>query len=309
MQQEQRQQHRCDRRRSRAARTILMNKTLPILQKYNDDYPTSRSRKNSGSHQAQMKTYEAVISGLLKNVNTCIISPKRDIFWNEEFQYTTAKYSRQLTSTLHRCALCGKTFLSRYYLDLHIESSHEDDVAHNTNEICPANEICKLLGGKICDREALDKEPFYAPGIHSSGKKQQGNGHISQTVLRDFQRKLHDQPCNETALEESRQYCIESINNCFKGMDNLIEDISGTLCETQTCHYHLHTLHSMFEGVDALKGQWDRHHDEMHEIGLGLILVCVAGSIGLIWRHSATIADLCRRKRKIEFDLEKRKNL
>ncbi len=298
---------RCDRRRSRAARTIIMTKTLPILRKYNNGYPSPQSKKGMSYHE-QMKAFETVLSGLLKNKNSCVINPKRDIFWNEEFHYTTTKYSRQFTTNLHHCPLCGKTFLSRYYLDLHFDKTHADDLTINASSICPANEICNLLGGKICDREALDKEPFYAPGIHTSGKRE-GNSHASQMVLRDFQRKIHDQPCNETALQESRQHCTESMKICFEGMDNLIEEMSRTLCETQSCHFHLHTLHSMFESVDTVKEKWQRHHDEMHEIGIGLILFCITTMIGLVWRYNSRIVELFRKKRKAQFNLEKRKKL
>jgi len=303
--QQQQQHHRgkqqeCDRRRSRAARTLLMNKTLPILQQYNA-YPITTP---STSHHELMQTYKAFLTDLMTNSKTCILNPKLDPFWNEENQYTTVR-SRYKRQTLHKCGLCGKTFLSMYYLDLHMESTHQNDGIHKANQICPANQLCNLLGGTLCDREAINSEPYYAPGIYSP----KNNGYDSQTILRDFQRRLHTQPCNETALQESRQYCIESINNCFAGMDGLIEDMKGILCETQTCHYHLHMLHSMVESVHIWKGEWDRHHDEMNQVSFAFILVFFVGCVFMVWRRGASLSGFFRQKPKRKFDLNKRKKL
>ena len=245
-----------------------MNNMLPILQKYHsidhtDRYASlnSNSKPKSTSRDARtfdqsnrdrMETYEQILTDLITNNDsdgnsegngTCILHPKRDIFWNEELQYTSSKYKKQLTSTLHKCAFCGKTFLSRFYLDFHMEHSptcghnhHDPNLSNhsdndNARKICPADEICHLLGGKLCDREALEQEPFYAPGIHNH-KRNQGNhlghAHYSQTVLRNFQRKVYDQPCDEVALEASRRYCINSIHACFDVNDNGKNNVDDT---------------------------------------------------------------------------------
>ena len=293
---------RCDRRTSRAARTLVMNKTLPILLQQETNARSSLS--TSLSHHEQMKTYQEHIHKLMKNADTCILNPSRDMFWKEEFEYMTQKYSRQITPKLHKCGLHGKTFISRYYLDLHLNNSY-DGTKDGSNKICPADEICKFLGGKSCEREALSSEPFYAPGVHSP-RMMNVYGIDSQNVKRSYKKKLDRQPCNATALYESRQFCLEAVDHCFTGNNDLIEKISETLCEEHTCHHHIHNL---FGDNTDVRELWYRHHDEMHEVGPGLILVCFAGLFGLLWRNGGAIKSLFRSKPRTSFDLKKRKKL
>jgi hypothetical protein len=184
----------CDRRKSRAARALLIHKTLPILLHYRpDDYqqyeglteeeksnPGSSSSSSNASHRHELQLYRDSLMELMThpNQNTCILNPNRDIFWEEELHYTTAKpkFKQQKTLAseiaasgdgfLHKCHVCGKTFYSRYYLDRHMENIHSGRSVSNTMPmICPAVQQCKLLGGNLCDRRALKEEPFYAPGI------------------------------------------------------------------------------------------------------------------------------------------------
>ncbi|KAL7470183.1 hypothetical protein ACHAXS_010442 [Conticribra weissflogii] len=94
---------------------------------------------------------------------------------------------------LFQCGICEKTFLSRFYLDKHLEShwqsdigttsvSHEDDASHYLHEnslvnshaledvsnpkmICPAEDVCEALGGiSVCAEVMYQMSPYYGPG-------------------------------------------------------------------------------------------------------------------------------------------------
>mmetsp|Transcript_14615 Transcript_14615/g.27482 ORF Transcript_14615/g.27482 Transcript_14615/m.27482 type:complete len:248 (+) Transcript_14615:83-826(+) len=207
----------CDRRKSRAARALLIHKTLPILQHHwhqlqtneaqldvssSPSTPATNTRTTNASASTStsslsprdMQLYRDSLMELMTRPDTCILNPKRDIFWDEELHYTTVKpklkTQQTLASTiaalgedglLHKCHVCGKTFYSRYYLDRHMENVH-DDKEEDTNDqwgalqnlnhddstfpiICPEITHCKLLGGKLCDYQALQEEPYYARGV------------------------------------------------------------------------------------------------------------------------------------------------
>ena len=289
----------CDRRRSRAARSVLMGKTIPILKGY-----YKYAIPEHESVHDQMITYKVFITDLMTNSKTCVLNPKRDQFWKDELHYATvrSKNNRLNIPTLHKCGSCGKTFMSRYYLDSHNEKFHGKDEFHKSDEICPAKELCNLPGGTLCDREALKNEPFYAEGIHSK------NDPESQNVYLKYQRELNAHPCNQAELDESRRNCIESINHCFVGMDNLIEDMTNALCETQTCHHHLYSLHSAMDSFHSLKEEWDWHHDEMHELGYSLVFIIFIALLWAIWRWGYLIF-LFEKRPQREFDMNKRKKL
>jgi hypothetical protein len=387
----------CDRRKSRAARALLIHKTLPILlhhqqiyQQQNEGMTESLPGSSSGStsirdtattsttsgarsipkqqQQQQLddvsspfSTSNTVVSPrdlqryrdslmlLMTHPDTCILNPDRDVFWDEELHYTTVKPSKvkqpkTLASTIaaagdgivHKCFLCGKTFYSRYYLDRHMENMHTTshggdnynwgqslvvgDNHHfdSTMAICPANEHCRLLGGKLCDRQALQDEPYYAPGImnhdyHGNNLFAFARSRDTTTttttttttrsdhpkplhyytqpsspiqVQRNYQRLIHSQPCNPLDMEQSREFCRISIQECFLqgGKDDfLARDMIAILCDTHTCPIHLQMLHSNLPSVHVFKQEWDFYQNEMEHWGWGFVLLVVAGLGYTIW--------------------------
>jgi len=293
----------CDRRGSRAALSLLMNKTIPILQHYSN-YPLPNINSN---HHDYMQSYKIFISDLITNPSKCILNPKSDIYWNEELHYSTqpSRYKKQ--KILHKCATCGKTFLSRFYLDQHMENKHDLIHHHHQERICPANQICKLLGGSLCDRQSLKDEPYYAPGMYDSSN----TGKVSaQSIQRKYQNQIDSQPCDPQTLQMSREFCRDSITTCFAGMDDLMNEMDKVLCETHNCRHHLEMLHSVKITVHDMKAEWDRHANELNSFGWGFILFCLAGLVWIIWNNGSHWISPTRRKgnqRKI--DMGKRKRL
>lgn len=73
---------------------------------------------------------------------------------------------------LHQCGICGKTFVSNYYLDLHMHSKHALPSAREGDEdaaamVCPADDLCERFGGKeVCAETAYeDMYPYYGRGL------------------------------------------------------------------------------------------------------------------------------------------------
>lgn len=341
----------CNRRKSRAARALLIHKTLPILLHYrHDDYQkykglTEEEKSNPGSsssstssntsHRHELQLYRDSLMELMThpNQNTCILNPNRDIFWDEELHYTTVKpkFKQQKTLAseiaasgdgfLHKCHVCGKTFYSRYYLDRHMENKHSSQsVSDAMPMICPSIQQCKLLGGNLCDRQALKEEPFYAPGIvyrdsriswpalfvrssddeyvattiqsqlsTSSSDSDSSDSSDSQPpsspiqAQRHYQRLIHSQPCNPLEMEKSRDFCIQSIQECFQGKDDVTREMIGILCDTHTCDVHLQMLHSNLFSVHAFKQEWESHQNELEHWGWGFILLLLGGLGYAIW--------------------------
>ena len=117
----------------------------------------------------------------------------RAAMWLEEREAfgkyrTQQKQRQQRTSTnsvfLFQCGICEKTFVSRYYLDKHMEASHPlsshtagtglgsdglnlsllNDSSHIT-PICLADYICEPLGGLSACSETMNQiSPYYGRG-------------------------------------------------------------------------------------------------------------------------------------------------
>lgn len=267
----------CDRRLSRAARSILINKILPILQHYDetiDNIPLSKLSK-----QDKMDYYESSILSLANNPKTCLLNPKRDIYWQEETLHKVVQPRRRHPSQkLHQCGLCGKKFVSKYYLDLHLDSKHMNDHVPKESgyEICPAIELCNIIGGQsICSRKALEDEPFYAPGIHydTNYNDHKHNLH-SQSIKRTYEKDAYSKPCSIS--DSSIQQCHDIIETCFGGNDGLVRDLNSLLCDTQSCHHQFHSLLNSIVSVHHGYEYWDSHHDEVNSIGYFGIFLIVA---------------------------------
>ncbi len=351
----------CDKRRSRAARSILINATLPILEQHDLEYADFHARKKkkkqknkidsfSLSQSERMELYKTLLSKVITSIDDtslssssssdsstsnsrkCILHPDHDILWKEEQSYMTIKGRNNKRLTLHKNGTSGKTFRSRYYLDLHMmkkyrEQDVEDGNGHtNENEdeevglsLCPADEWCNLLGGNLCDRIALQDEPYYAPGLHDEkdGKSQQ--------IALEFKRQIHSHPCNETELQLSQDYCMQVMNDCFGAddegnkYDSLRNEMVHTLCHTQTCRHRMIPLHWLISHHD-LRREWDMHHDDMHHVGILCYIIVLCLIVYGISQFHADIGvgvmpiyrlwtRLTGQHRKTQFDLTKRKKL
>jgi len=73
---------------------------------------------------------------------------------------------------LFQCGICGKAFVSRYYLDKHMEAHHHQAHDHESEidsagkqSLCPADHVCKALGGLSACAETMNQvSPYYGRG-------------------------------------------------------------------------------------------------------------------------------------------------
>jgi len=176
---------------------------------------------------------------------------------------------------LHSCWKCGKAFLSRFYLDLHLEacgsSSSSGDagdaslidgegvVVESINDnspmvICPANDLCSELGGglKRCKRQALETEPFYARGaVDNPATKLFHERNVfvptnptpphespSSSILTDEGIGTGGVECNPDEMTKRRHACHQTFGHlCFHGREDLIRNITMELCDgVWTCN-------------------------------------------------------------------------
>lgn len=269
----------CDRRRSRAARSLLMNKTLPILQHYSN-YPVPSSSSSSDSIHDNLQTYKILMTDLISNPEKCILNPSNDLYWKEELHHSVVKARFMKRTRLHKCDECGKTFRSRYYLDLHMQK-HSFNSKHG--KICPADQWCHLLGSSLCDRYALEKEPYYAPNIYDEASQRTL---YATSVQKKFQREINLHPCNMDELEDSKQFCREALEECFAGIDNVLEEMTQVLCETQSCRFHLDMLHKRIESVHIFKQEWERHQNDLGRWGYSFSIFVLGVFAYWMYNHS-----------------------
>lgn len=244
-------QFECDRRLSRAARELLKRRLLPLL-----------------PHHSLHESVNDTLRQSIRDASTCILHPDRDILLQDEehSKRIPAGPSRLLprkhATHWYQCSYCGKVFLTRYYLDLHLETMHHYSRNVTIANVCPAVDYCQILGG--CHHVALELEPYYGRG---SG----GFGPDAFQVRQMWSRRL--QPCNEVVLkEESQPACRAVIRQCFQEHD-LVENMIAGVCDTMTCHNRLHQLAgNVVWHVHTWKHEWELHHN--HGVGwVGIVLV------------------------------------
>lgn len=242
----------CDRRLSRAAREIVQRRILPLL---------SSSLQNPSN----------VLRESIRDATTCILHPDRDVLLNDELnsikiQAGPSRLTPRRNNLPHwwyECGVCGKKFLTRYYLDLHFENSHFSKVG----DVCPAISYCHALGG--CDEVALELEPWYGRG---SG----GAGPDAPQIRQLWRKRAHSESCDEIKLkQEVRPACEDMMRKCFT--ESVAKELIVGVCDTLTCHHRLHQLAGhVAKHVHSWKSQWDEHHN--HSVGwLGAIVVTCVG--------------------------------
>lgn len=241
----------CDRRLSRAARELVKRRILPLL-----------PHNNNGQKDVHEILRQSIIDS-----STCIFHPNRDVVYQDEMHSERIPAGpqraspRKRVSHWYQCRYCGKTFLTKYYLDFHLETKHSQVTSQDT--VCPADTYCQVLGG--CEHLALDLEPFYGRG---SG----GVGPDAFQVRQMWSRRL--QSCNEVLLrDEVQPACQQVMKNCFE--PNVADDLIAGVCDTLTCHNRLHELAGhMIQHVHSWKDVWDQHHN--HSVGwLGIVVIVV----------------------------------
>ena len=169
----------CDRRLSRAARSILVREVLPILRHHSASKRGSavkRKRPTSigGTSESEDATelWEVLLEHLDSNgggadndgasqkAAACLLDPRNDLFrYHEASSHARVNPAHRGNPTqrnrykgakiVYTCDICGKTFHTRYYLDNHMDNKHSASL-----EKSESSEDASLVGG----REAQEEE-------------------------------------------------------------------------------------------------------------------------------------------------------
>jgi hypothetical protein len=146
--------------------------------------------------------------------------------------------------TWFQCAYCGKTFSSRFYLDVHINHTHK---VEERSTYCPASDWCQAVGLANCHDVALEDEPYYDRG---------GDGWSTDAKLvrHKFLKYAHSISCNE---EDIQSDCHSILEACG------ITDPSQSWCSSLSCPQH--------RFGENIRDIWDRESE--HLSGRLLLLV------------------------------------
>ena len=169
----------CDRRLSRAARSILVREVLPILRHHSASKrgsavkrkrPTSIGGTAEPEHATEL--WEVLLEHLDSNgggadndgasqkAAACLLDPRNDLFrYHEASSHARVNPAHRGNPTqrnrykgakiVYTCDICGKTFHTRYYLDNHMDNKHSASL-----EKSESSEDASLVGG----REAQEEE-------------------------------------------------------------------------------------------------------------------------------------------------------
>ena len=265
----------CDPRLSRAARHLWIHDALPYMKAYVDTgmVDTATAKKYSITDDVEKNNNIGLwkewkeLAKQLKVSLECRLHPNHDnVWWENQEEYQHPHYTsmskfhfllnrhyvyrknsfilennKQRNNHLFTCGKCGKTFMSRYYLDIHMLSHHhhhEEVVDSNQSLECWANLWCSANRGSraMCERQALLLEPHYGPG--SGGWSYDD----SQKIYNQWQSQLT--PCVEEQERERAKYCFEQLlQPCFSHIPTLLHKLNEQVCKpTSSCKSILTTM-------------------------------------------------------------------
>lgn len=174
----------CDRRLSRAARSILVREVLPILRHHSASKRGSavkRKRPTSIGGTAAPEDATELWEVLLEHLDSngggadndgasqkaaaCLLDPRNDLFrYHEASSHARVNPAHRGNPTqrnrykgakiVYTCDICGKTFHTRYYLDNHMDNKHSGSL-----EKSESSEDASLVGS----REAQEEEKWICP--------------------------------------------------------------------------------------------------------------------------------------------------
>lgn len=279
----------CDRRLSRAARQVLEEQLVPLLEHWLEEtgqklpqLPTTKlidHNKPPRLPTTLAPTYLWDLLELTASAASCPLHPSRDVHHHVEMHSMMAEARapklapRNTYGQWFHCGICGKVFGTRYYLDRHQHLQHGESSKEN-EKACLATAVCDALGG--CDRMAtVDLEPYY--GLGSGGP--QGDHALSiqrAWAARDME------PCDETKVQsQMKPACRKLMQDCFSSSQSagsssksLQKQLEESLCEPLSCHTLLHRQEWMHRHL--AKGLF-RQQLELQNIhsSTGVILVVV----------------------------------
>ncbi|KAL1514616.1 hypothetical protein AB1Y20_003710 [Prymnesium parvum] len=118
---------------------------------------------------------------------------------------------KALTISNWRCEICGKSFRSEHYIDMHLDRKHLDTLPHTATTCL----------GDFCD---ILRCPGWVNGVKA---------------------RLRENPadCDERELEARRHYCQHLMHDCFAHLNEtghaLFESLDSQLCSALTCKWQL----------------------------------------------------------------------
>ncbi|XP_021355021.1 uncharacterized protein LOC110451372 [Mizuhopecten yessoensis] len=139
----------------------------------------------------------------MKMPDSCPLSPNRDVYMMQEEKVFIESSSR------YKCNVCGKAFISQFYIDMHFDNRHPDYIAEGENTICYAD---------YCDITRCDIV---------SGQKTPDFWDISL--------------CLEDDMTELKERCEGILDQCMpdgltrKEKEELYRYLHGSVCHFLTC--------------------------------------------------------------------------
>jgi hypothetical protein len=271
----------CDRRLSRAARSLLqrhlrrLDPSLPsndkqqvvvddvwtLLDQWLETTARQKCPLNSNMDVLRHDEEHSIAIPIPSNLNgaypTQVLQQRR-------------KNSPRRPSHWWQCGYCGKTFGTRFYLDLHLQQHHHHHPSQsieNDGMICPAKDWCRVVGLANCHAQALVEEPFYDRG---SG----GWGADRTFVQHKWTKVAHSVPCNVTEIQME---CRSVMETACGGNMMSSSNSSELFCESLSCPSHHHFWQQDSGSDDHWYEMWLLEKAQHHSRGLlGGMLFCVA---------------------------------
>jgi len=165
----------CDRRLSRAARSILVRDVLPILRHHSASKRSSTKRKrptgststSTAEPEDATELWEVLLEHLESNTRSgsgandeasqstaCLLDPRNDLFrYHEASSHALVNPAHRGKPThrnrfkgakmVYTCDICGKMFHTRFYLDVHMDNKHRMSL-----DKPESSEDASLVGGR-----------------------------------------------------------------------------------------------------------------------------------------------------------------
>ncbi|CAJ1957316.1 unnamed protein product [Cylindrotheca closterium] len=221
----------CDRRLSRAARKLVHQHLLQVIQAENKIL-----YHGFLDHSDVWVLLEHWLHANGRRMDHCPLNPSLDAYRIDEEHslvvdsptkvagaYPTfvaqQRAKRKGKRIWFECGYNGKTFSSRYYLDAHLDKHHR---LEEFSTFCPALDWCRAVGLSNCHATALEDEPYYGQG--SDGWGDDGN-----LLKHQWVKKAHSIPCNVATIRE----------DCHLVMDRCgVTDSTQRWCDSLVCPTH-----------------------------------------------------------------------
>lgn len=249
----------CDRRLSRAARSLLIRHLQSILSLVypDDNYNDGISISTTSVWQLLERSLAPHAYSITSNKNggnsnhKCPLIPSKDMLRHHEEQsillqppppkassrhgisirsslYKLSKRAWQ-DNTLYRCGLCGKMFSSQYYLDQHLEHQHShqllSDQNNNNNENNDNNlEMLICPATEWCPGlpSCAQRALELEPyyGTGSGGLGNYDRHAVHRSLWKEAHPELYDTACDEDQMRAQKYKCQQMMRDCFSSVED-----------------------------------------------------------------------------------------